>query len=118
MDEMTTGQVIASFEKNRPRVIAINPLTADSVVDASTKVFDIVFSQPMDPSGYSINLGLKGKDTYPVVGVVGFSEDRKTFSVKIELQPNHDYEFIITDLGFKSAERLPVKTYRVRFKTK
>jgi len=110
--------LIASFEKNRPRVIAINPLTADSLVDASTKVFDIVFSQPMDPSGYSINLGPKGKDTSPVVGVVGFSEDRKTFSVKVELQPNHDYEFIITDLGFKSAERLPVKTYRVRFKTK
>jgi hypothetical protein len=67
----------------------------DSLVDASTKVFDIVFSQQwiqaVIPSSRP-----KRKRYIPVVGVVGFSEDRKTFSVKVELQPNHDYEFIIT----------------------
>jgi len=67
---------------------------------------------------YSINDGRKGKEYSPIVGVVGFSEDGISFTLKIELKPDHEYEFIITDLGFNSSEGYPLKPYEVKFKTR
>jgi len=77
-----------------------------------------VFSQPMS-KGYSISFSDKGKDFFPVTGVVGFSDDKKSFTTKIDLKPNHEYEFIVTNRGFKSAEGYPLlKDYFIKFKTK
>ena len=111
-------ELIASFESKRPTVKAINELGADSVLDAGTKIISILFSDPMNPGEYSFSMGPKGKESNPITGVNGFSEDKKTFSVKVELQPDHEYEFIITERSFKSAAGYPLKPYRVRFSTK
>jgi hypothetical protein len=50
--------------------------------------------------------------------VVGFSEDGRTFTLKIKMKPDHEYEFIITDNSFKSADGYPLKPYEVKFKTR
>jgi hypothetical protein len=54
----------------------------------------------------------------PIIGVVGFSDDGTSFTIKIEVKPDHEYEFVITNLSFKSAEGYPLKRYEVKFKTK
>ena len=69
--------------------------------------------------GYSINLSERGKDYLPITGVVGFSADKKRFTVNVSLKPIHVYEFIVTNRSFKSQEGYPLlKDYTVKFKTK
>jgi hypothetical protein len=72
----------------------------------------------MAKKGYSISYGERGKDYSPIVGVVGFSDDGTSFTLNVEIKPNHEYEFIITDRSFKSAEGYPLRPYEVKFKTK
>lgn len=111
--------LIQSFESKRPSVVRIEPLSnGDTLVDASIKELKIVFSIPMDKKGYSINDGKKGKDFSPVTGVVGFSDDGTSFTIKTDMKPAHEYEFIITDRSFKSKDGYPLRPFTVKFKTK
>ena len=66
----------------------------------------LVFSKPMG-KGYSINYSGRGKAFSPITGIVGFSEDKKRFTVNIDLKPAHEYEFVVTDRSFKSSEENP-----------
>ena len=50
----------------------------------------------MNKKGYSISNGSRGKDFSPIAGVVGFSDDGTSFTLKIEMKPDHEYEFVIT----------------------
>jgi hypothetical protein len=72
----------------------------------------------MNNKGYSINLGEKGKEYFPITGVVGYSDDGTSFSVKVNLKPHHEYQFVITDRSFASAEGYPLRPYEVKFKTR
>jgi hypothetical protein len=72
----------------------------------------------MTKKGYSISYGKRGKEYSPIVGVVGFSDDGTSFTLKVDMKPNHEYEFIITDKSFKSTDGYPLRPYEVRFKTK
>jgi hypothetical protein len=95
----------------------IKPFVAgDSIIDASTKELSITFSDEMGPTT-GAKYGPGGKEQWPVAGKVGFSEDRKSFTFKVNLNPGKEYDFIVTE-GFKSAEGYPIKPYRIRFKTK
>ena len=111
--------LIQSFESKRPSVVRIEPFSnGDTLVNASIKELKIVFSIPMDKKGYSINDGKKGKDFSPVTGVVGFSDDGTSFTIKTDMKPAHEYEFIITDRSFKSKDGYPLRPFTVKFKTK
>jgi hypothetical protein len=111
--------LISSFENKRPYVVQLSPFSnGDSLVDASIKELTILFSSPMNPKRYSINISGKGRDYFPVSGVVGFSDNGTSFTLKLDLKPGHAYEFMITDKSFKSAEGYPLKPYEVRFRTR
>jgi hypothetical protein len=112
-------ELIQAFEAKRPYVLRIEPFAnGDSLVNADNKELKIIFSSPMDKSGFSINNGKRGKDYSPIIAVVGFSDDATFFTLKIDMKPDHEYEFIITDRSFKSDEGYPLKPYEVKFKTK
>ena len=72
----------------------------------------------MDKKRYSINYGKRGKDYFPGNGVVGFSDDGMSFTLKLGMKPDHEYEFIVSGNGFKSVEGYPLKPFEVRFKTR
>jgi hypothetical protein len=115
----STESIEENFQLKRPNVVSIEPLMKDdSTMNSSVKEMRIVFSQPMSSAGYSFKWGPKGKSAYPIVGVVGFSEDKKSFTIKLDMQPAHDYEFVVTDVSFKSADGFPLSTYVARFKTR
>lgn len=72
----------------------------------------------METTGYSISYGKRGKDYDPFSGIVGFSEDGTSFTLKLDTKPNQEYEFIVTDKSFRSKEGYPLKPQEVKFKTK
>lgn len=112
-------ELIHAFEEKRPYVLRIEPFAnGDSLVNAGIKELRIIFSSPMDKKGFSINNGKKGKDYSPITGAVGFSDDGTFFTLNIDMKPDHEYEFIITDKSFRSAEGYPLTPYEVKFKTK
>ena len=111
--------LVRDFESKRPYVVKIEPFAnGDKSVDTSFKELKIVFSSPMNKNGYSINNGKRGNDYSPIAGVGGFSDDGTSFTLKIKLKPDYEYEFIITDISFRSAEGYPLKPQEVKFKTK
>lgn len=111
-------ELLARFETNRPFVVRVEPFgSGNTLVDPGLKELKIVFSKPMNPKHYSIKMGPKGKDHYPITGVVGYSEDTTSLTLTLNLKPGNDYEFIITDASFKSTDGYPLKPYTVTFKT-
>jgi len=116
---LNKAELVKAFEAKEPYVVKLEPFAnGDKEVDPTIKELKIVFSAPMNKKGYSINNGSRGKDYSPITGVVGFSDDGTSFTLKIEMKPGHEYEFLITNLSFKSSEGYPLKRYEVKFKTK
>ncbi len=112
-------ELVQQFESRRPTVLRLEPFAnGDTLVDASIKEIKIVFSAPMNKKGFSINYGKRGKAYAPISGVGGFSEDGKSFSLRVDMQPGHEYEFSVTDKSFRSTEGYPLRPYDVNFKTK
>ncbi|MGZ5135990.1 MAG: DUF2268 domain-containing putative Zn-dependent protease, partial [Flavitalea sp.] len=111
--------LIRDFEVKRPSVVVLEPFNnGDTSVDPSTKEMKIIFSAPMNKKSISINYGSRGKEFSPIAGIGGFSENGTSFTIKLALQPDHEYEFRITDLSFKSVEGYPLKPVDVKFKTR
>jgi hypothetical protein len=112
-------QLEQAFQARQPQLIKTEPfLNNDTLVDASIKQITFVFSQPM-ASHISINYGEKGKDFYPITGLIGFSNDKIKCNLSVDLKTNHEYEFIITNRSYASEEGYPLlKDYLIKFKTK
>ena len=111
--------LLQALDSKRPTVVRLEPFAnGDLAVDPTIKELKIVFSSPMDKKGYSINDGKKGKEYSPIVGLGGFSEDGTSFTLKLDMKPGHEYEFIIGERNFKSPDGYSLKPYEVKFKTK
>lgn len=111
-------ELIDIFEKMRPVVASLSP-AINGLNDVSPAINELTinFSEPMG-EGYSISLGDGGKEHFPLSGVAGFSADRKSFKLKMTLQPGKTYDFIVTDRSFKSQAGYPLKNYIVHFTVK
>lgn len=118
-EPINKSALMQRYEAQRPYVLRLEPFAnGDTLVNPSLKKMKIIFSQPMDKSGYSINFGEKGKGYSPIAGIGGFSDKDTSFILNLAMEPTHAYEFIITDRNFKSATGYPLKLYEVNFKTK
>lgn len=106
------------FEKLRPKVISLIPdINGLENVSSTLTELKINFSEPMG-KGISIFLGEGGKAHYPITDVMGFSEDSKSYKVKLSLVSGKTYDFVLTGRGFKSKTGYPLQTYAVHFKVK
>jgi hypothetical protein len=108
----------AMYEKSRPVVIGIKEFKNGSkAVDAKLSRISIEFSTPMDTRYRSFELGPLGIDNLlRMAGFVGFSEDGKTASFDIKLEPGKQYQVIIGE-GFRSLDAVPLQPYLVDFTT-
>lgn len=112
------SEIIKEYDKLRPVVSGLSPdINGRKEVSSSITELTINFSEPMG-EGYSINLGEGGKEHFPITGVVGFTDDRKAFKLKLQLQAGRYYNFVITDRSFKSKTGYPLKPYTVQFDVK
>jgi len=113
--------IVDAYQKMQPTVVSISPFNnGDKNVDAATKELRITFSKPMVPKRYSISFSEKGKINFPITTVKGHEDDDKTLVLNIDLKPQQDYEFIITNRSFRSKDGYPLKDaeYIVKFSTK
>ncbi|HET6256529.1 MAG TPA: Ig-like domain-containing protein [Puia sp.] len=109
--------LLASLSKKLPIVTGMAPfVNGDSAVDPSLTELTIRFSMPMQPGQYSISKGATDAD-YPIAKVTGFAADNRSITLRITLQPGHDYEFICTGMGFRSADGYALQPYKVHFRT-
>ncbi|MEJ7557298.1 MAG: DUF2268 domain-containing putative Zn-dependent protease [Pedobacter sp.] len=111
-------ELLKDFEALKPSVVNLSPdINLKTDVDTTLTELTFNFSQTMG-EGKSITFGKGGKDHFPLTSIIGFSEDRKSFKVKLALVPDKDYNFVITGKGFKSKTGHPLKEYTVQFNTK
>ncbi|MFD0763973.1 hypothetical protein ACFQZI_03870 [Mucilaginibacter lutimaris] len=108
-------QSLIEFEKLQPFVVSIYPaINSQQNVPATLNELTFNFSEPMG-KGVSISFGEGGKEHFPLTGAIGFTEDRKSFKVKLSLQSGKSYNFYITGNGFTSQKGYPLKEYKVAF---
>ncbi|GAB3306178.1 hypothetical protein GCM10027348_36490 [Hymenobacter tenuis] len=113
------AELLAAFAARQPQVVRTTPATSGSAtLDASVKELVIHFDREMDDAT-SFTPGPRGNEYFPLKKPVGFSPDHTAFTLEVELQPNHEYEFVVTPRGFKSKDGYPLRQeYTIQFKTK
>ncbi|WP_333662637.1 hypothetical protein [Chishuiella changwenlii] len=106
------------YENNRPYVTKIEQFeNGNQHVDSSIKQLTIHFSQPMNKNFRSFELGPLGeKHLIRITKVIGFSEDGKSLSLEINLEPNKQLQLII-DKGFRNTTNYHLKPYLIDIKT-
>lgn len=107
-----------AFEKSRPEIIGIKEFENNSQnVNVNTKTVTLYFSQPMSANYRGFDYGPTGeKNVLMVRRVIGFSEDKKSFSYEIKLEPNKHYQSVVTE-RFRNEAGIPLKAYLINFKT-
>lgn len=111
--------LVKEYQNQLPYVVKIEPANGSMDVNADTKELRITFSQEMVPGKYSFNLSDKGKEFNPMTKIAGMENNDKTLLVLIDLKPNKEYEFVLTNRGFISKEGHPLRDEKlvINFKT-
>ena len=120
-DILNRKNLLKLYEKKFPHIVKINSFENGAKnVNPELKEIRITFSKEMIPVNYSINYSKRGVDFFPIKGVKGFENNDKMIVISVDLKPNKEYEFIITNESFKSKDGYPLKEneYLVKFKTK
>lgn len=107
-----------AFEKSRPEVIGIKEFENNSQnVNINTKTVTLYFSKPMNTNFRGFDYGPTGeKNVLTVQKIIGFSEDKKSFSYEVKLEPNRHYQSVVSE-RFRNENGIPLKAYLINFKT-
>jgi hypothetical protein len=110
---------VEKYEENTPHVISINEFAnGDTDVSAEIKTITVNFDKPLAGEGYSIFLGNKGKDAFPKIGKITYSDDKKSVIMEVVLEKEKEYQFIMKGWNFKTADGIGIKDYEINFRTK
>lgn len=105
-------------EDNAPRVVETSPQAMTIDVRPGRQTISVTFDQPMTDQSWSWT---GGGETYPeILGRPHYSEDRKTCTVEVMLEPGKVYWVGINSpshKNFKSAGGVPAKRYVILFAT-
>ncbi|GHN00955.1 DUF4932 domain-containing protein [Cytophagales bacterium WSM2-2] len=114
------NQLVADFEKMRPQVVRIEPISSNAEIDSNLTEMIIYFDRPMG-KGISIGLGKKGIDHFPLLrekDAVKWSEDGKSLQLKTALKPGWDYEFTLLPWSLRSTEGYMISQKEYSFRTR
>ena len=105
------------FEKTRPKILEIKEFSNYSQsVSPKTQTITLMFSKPMNINARGFEFGPLGeKNVLRVQKVLGFSNDKKSFSFEVKLEPNQRYQSIATN--FRDEKNLPLTPFLIDFKT-
>jgi hypothetical protein len=113
------GAVHDAFLASRPRVTATSPADGATGVDATATTITVHFDRPM-ASGHSVSPPA-GRDRFPDVAGVEWSDDRTTATLRVRLQPQREYVLqfnTLTGGSFRDAAGVPAVSYTLRFGTR
>ncbi|HZY37841.1 MAG TPA: DUF4932 domain-containing protein [Mucilaginibacter sp.] len=112
------NQILADYSKSMVHVTAIEPaLSKDSTVSPGLTQIKVYFDKALVGKGMSINYGPAGKEHYPGIKSVSYTDDKKAILLQFMLKPKTTYEFVLTGLSFKTPDGHPLESYLVSFKT-
>jgi hypothetical protein len=114
-------KIIKEYQAMLPKIVKIEPFKNDSKkVDATITEIKIVFSKPMNENVISIEFSEKGKEVFPLTKFKSFEKNGTELLLEMALQPNKNYEFVISNKKFQSKDgyKLNTEEYIVKFKTK
>jgi Domain of unknown function (DUF4932) len=116
----SASSAAADFDSKAAHVVTVQPFANhDQAVDASIRTITIIVDKPLDPeAGYSINKATDAGDDFPIAGKPKFGDAGLKILLPVELKPNQKYGFVLTPLGFTTADGYPLASYEVEFKTK
>jgi hypothetical protein len=110
---------VEKYEENIPHVVSINEFTnGDTDVSAGIKTITVNFDKPLAGKGYSIFLGNKGKDAFPKMGGITYSDDKKSVIMEVSLEKEKEYQLIMKGWNFKTADGIGIADYEINFQTK
>lgn len=114
-----TSDLMKEYRKMSPDVVKIDPANGSVEVSPDVKEIRITFSKEMVPGYYSFNLSDKGKEYMPITKVIGMENNDKTLVLGVDLKPDKEYEFVLTNKSFKSKEGYSLKNEKlvIKFKT-
>lgn len=101
------------------QVVKTEPANGTANVNPDTKEIKITFSKEIVPNKYSISLSDKGKENFPITKITGLENNNQTLVLAMDLKPDKEYEFVLTNKAFESKDGYPLKDERfiVKFKT-
>lgn len=114
-----TSDLMKEYRKMSPDVVKIDPANGSVSVNPDIKEIRITFSKEMVLGYYSFNLSDKGKEYMPITKVIGMENNDKTLVLRVDLKPDKEYEFVLTNKSFKSKEGYSLKNEKllIKFKT-
>jgi hypothetical protein len=112
------NQVAPIIDEKTPKVISMEPAINHSAdVDHAIKKITVNFDQELLGHGYSFNPGIKGKEAFPEFENVVYSNDKKSVTFEVSLEPDKEYQFVLTGMAFKTKENYELADFVVTFKT-
>jgi hypothetical protein len=109
----------SNLDELRPRVTSIVQFNNGAQdVDPGLTQLTINFDKPLNTNGYSFLRGQSGMEHYPIEKVIGYNETGTAITLQLKLKPDWEYEFVLTDLEFRSRDGHSLRPYTVKFKTR
>ena len=107
------------LDKISPKIISISPFKNGSKeVKAGIIQISITFSQEMNTETRSFDYGPLGEEyIYEFRNIIGWSNDNKTFSFEVSVEPNRKYQFVVGS-SFRNKNEIRLRPYLVEFNTK
>lgn len=119
-EKLNMDALKAQYKKNQPSVVQLIGFENGAQnVNPDLRQIQIVFSKPMNER-ISINFSKNGKEHFPLKNIIGLDKSKTILTVEtIELSPNTEYDFYITDRGTQSIDGYPFfeQEYKITFKT-
>lgn len=106
------------YERQRPKVVSLSPFGNGSQnVKAGVMQISINFSDEMDINFRGFDYGPLGEEhIYKFRKLIGWSNNNKTITIEVEIEPNKQYQALITN-SFKSKNGDILKPYLIEFRT-
>ncbi len=106
------------YERQRPTVVSISQFeNLSQKVKSGIIQISITFSEEMNTKQRGFDFGPLGESySYKFKQLIGWSNDNKTISIEVEVEPNKQYQALLTN-KFRSKKGVTLKPYLIDFKT-
>lgn len=113
-------EMVKRYDAERPQIVSMSVPNGSDSVDASIGEIAVRFNRPMRRS-YALQAVDGRQDLFPKVNSAGFDSTGTVFTMRVSLEPGHDYRFALNRSvggGFQDAAGVPLKETVVRFRTR
>jgi hypothetical protein len=109
--------IVEDYDAKRPRVVSMTPPNGVEDLDPATAKLVVKFDHHMR-GGFSFCF-TSSRDLFPKLDKGVYDEPRTTFTMDLQLEPNHAYEFRMNcNAGFVSDDGIAMKELLVRWHTR